>query len=389
MPLPPFAASAAFTIGIELELQVVGTYEYDLVNGASDLLREARTRGLVGEIKPEITGGMIEVSTGICDDCGSALEQLRELRGRLLAAARRLDLGLCGGGTHPFQHWHERRIVDAPRFRQLTDLYGYLMKQFTVFGQHIHLGCPDADGALRLLHSLGRYIPHFIALAACSPFVQGADTGYQSARLNSVTAFPLAGRAPFVLSWREFESYFEKMTRTGVVAGMKDFYWDIRPKPEYGTIELRVMDTPLTIDKAAALGGYLQALARYLSVERPFAPREDDYLVYSFNRFQASRFGLHGMIVDPQSGEQRPLRDDLIATLARVEGHAADARAEDACRALLRFAHHGESDADWLRAQYARERSLAEVVRLQCERWERDRPGLTRAAGAADAPARG
>jgi carboxylate-amine ligase len=151
---------------------------------------------------------------------------------------------------------------------------------------------------------------------------------------------------------------------------MKDFYWDIRPKPEFGTIELRVMDTPLTIHKAAALAGYLQALARYISIEKPFEPREDDYLVYTFNRFQASRFGLHGLIVDPQTGEQKPLRDDLIATLARVEGHAADARAEEACTALLRFVSKGESDADWLRAQFAQEKSLAEVVRLQCERWQ-------------------
>jgi carboxylate-amine ligase len=387
MALPAFARSAAFTIGIELELQVVGTYEYDLVNGAADLLREVRTKGLAGEIKPEITGSMIEVSTGVCDDCGSALEQLRELRARLLAAARKLNLGLCGGGTHPFQVWHERRIVDAPRFRQLTDLYGYLMKQFTVFGQHIHLGCADADGALRLLHSLGRYVPHFIALAACSPFVQGADTGFQSARLNSVTAFPLAGRAPCLLTWREFEAYFEKMTRTGVVAGMKDFYWDIRPKPEYGTIELRVMDTPLTLDKAAALGGYLQALARHLEIDRPFAPREDDYLVYSFNRFQASRFGLRGSIVDPHSGEQRSLRDDLIATLARVEAHAVDARADQACLALLRWVHRADSDADWLRHRHAREGSLSEVVRQQCEVWAGDCPTLAPEAMTSEARA--
>jgi len=369
MALPPFAPSDAFSIGIELELQIVGTYEYDLTNGATDLLREVNTRGLAGEIKPEITGGMIEMSTGVCGDCVTALDQLREIRGRLLTAAGRLDLGLCGGGTHPFQHWHERRIVDAPRFRRLTDLYGYLMKQFTVFGQHIHLGLPDADSALRMLHSLGRYIPHFIALSACSPYVQGADTGFHSARLNSVSAFPLSGRAPFVLTWREFEAYFEKMMRTGVVESMKDFYWDIRPKPEFGTIELRVMDTPLTIDKAAALAGYLQALARYISIEKPFEPHEDDYLVYTFNKFQASRFGLQGMLVDPKTGEQRPLREDLIATLARVEAHATDARADAACRALMRFVSRGESDADWLRGVLARERHLSEVVRLQCERW--------------------
>jgi carboxylate-amine ligase len=374
MSLPPFARSDAFTIGIELELQIVGSYELDLANGAADLLREVRTRGLAGEVKPEITGGMIELSTGICTDCGQALEQLREIRARLLAGARKLDLMLCGGGTHPFQQWHERRIVDAPRFRQLTDLYGYLMKQFTVFGQHVHLGCPDADSALLMLHSLGRYIPHFIALSACSPYVQGADTGFHSARLNSVFAFPLSGRAPFTLSWREFEAYFDKLAGTGIVASMKDFYWDIRPKPEFGTIELRVMDTPLTIERAAAIAGYLQALARWIATQKPFVPSEDDYLVYTYNRFQASRFGLHGSFVDPQTREQRPLKEDLIASLARVEAHATDARADDACHALLRWVHAGASDADWLRSIHAQERSLAEVVRRQCERWAGDGP---------------
>jgi carboxylate-amine ligase len=367
-----FRHSEPFTIGVELELQIVGSYEYDLANGATDLLREVKTKGIAGEIKPEITGGMIELSTGVCGDSGSAMEQLTDIRERLLAAARRLDLQLCGGGTHPFQHWHERRIVDAPRFRQLTDLYGYLMKQFTVFGQHVHVGCPDPDAALWLLHSLGRYIPHFIALSAASPYVQGADTGFHSARLNSVFAFPLSGRAPFHLSWREFEGYFERMRATGIVQSMKDFYWDIRPKPEFGTIELRVMDTPLTVNKAAALAGYLQALSRYLVKEAPRhgdGPREDDYLVYNFNRFQASRFGLGGMLVDPRSGEQLSLRDDLIATLARIESHAIDAHAEDACRQLLRLVHAGETDADWLRGIYAREESFAEVVRQQCERW--------------------
>lgn len=366
----PFQSSQAFTLGVELELQIVGTYEFDLANGANDLLREVRTQGMAGEIKPEITAGMIELSTGICGDCGQALDQLEDIRGRLLAAARRLDLGLCGGGTHPFQHWHERRIVDAPRFRQLTDLYGYLMKQFTVFGQHVHLGCPDPDRALWLLHALSRYIPHFIALSAASPYVQGADTGFHSARLNSVFAFPLSGRAPFTLSWREFEHYFERMRATGIVASMKDFYWDIRPKPEFGTIELRVMDTPLTIGKAAALAGYLQALARWLVHEAPRTePHEDDYLVYTFNRFQASRFGLHGTLVDPRSGEQLLLRDDLIATLAKIESHAIDAHADAACHELLRFVQRGQSDADWLRGIYAPEESFAEVVRRQCERW--------------------
>jgi hypothetical protein len=104
---------------------------------------------------------------------------------------------------------------------------------------------PDADAALLMLHRMSRYIPHFIALSASSPYVQGQDTAFDSARLNSVFAFPLSGRAPMALTWDDFTTYFNKMTRTGVVKSMKDFYWDIRPKPEFGTIEIRVFDTPL------------------------------------------------------------------------------------------------------------------------------------------------
>jgi carboxylate-amine ligase len=120
----------------------------------------------------------------------------------------------------------------------------------------VHIGCPGADLTLYLLHGISRYVPHFIALSASSPFVQGGDTGFQSARLNSVFAFPLSGRAPFVETWAAFEVFFEKMTATGAVKSMKDFYWDIRPKQEYGTIEVRVMDAPLTVRRAAQIAAY-------------------------------------------------------------------------------------------------------------------------------------
>ncbi|MEY2653783.1 MAG: hypothetical protein RLZZ524_811, partial [Pseudomonadota bacterium] len=295
MRLEPFARSRSLTLGVELELQIVNTHDYDLAPSAGDLLRlvDRLKHRLPGSIVPEMTDSMIELSTGICVDHADALSQLGQLRDALVSCADQLNLGLSGGGTHPFQDWSQRRIFDKPRFQELSQLYGYLSKQFTIFGQHVHIGCPGPDQALVLLHGLSRFIPHLIALSASSPYVQGTDTGFDSARLNSVFAFPMSGRAPFVTSWDDFQVYFEKMTRTGVVRSMKDFYWDIRPKPEYGTIEVRVLDTPLTIEKAAALAGLVQCLARWITLQQPFgAPQEDDYLAYTFNRFQACRFGL-------------------------------------------------------------------------------------------------
>jgi carboxylate-amine ligase len=371
MALEDFAPSQPFTLGVELELQIVNSHDYDLTSGAADLLRLIGQRRLAADVKPEITSSMIELSTGVCDGHAMVVEQLREVRDALVECAGQLNLHLCGGGTHPFQDWSRRRIFDTPRFKQVSELYGYLSKQFTVFGQHVHIGCPSPDQALWLLHAMSRFVPHVIALSASSPYVQGYDTGFHSARLNSVFAFPLSGRAPFLLDWQGFTGFFDKMSHTGVVTSMKDFYWDIRPKPEFGTIEVRVMDTPLTVERAAAIAVYLQCVARWLVQERPFEPQEDDYLVYTYNRFQACRFGLDGMVVDPLTAEHRPLRDLVRETIHRIGAHAVDLRAGDGLHHLLDMLRDPlGSDAVWLRDVQQREQFLPEVVRQQCVRFE-------------------
>lgn len=372
MTLKPFASSRALSLGVELEVQIVNTHDYDLSPVADDLMRLMKGRRIPGIVSPEITSSMIELSTGVCEGHAQVLSELGETRDALVQCARRLDVMLCGGGTHPFQDWSRQRISNTPRFHQLSDLYGYLSKQFTIFGQHVHIGCPGPDQALVLLHGLSRFIPHLIALSASSPFVQGNDTGFDSARLNSVFAFPLSGRAPFVQRWDEFEIFFAKMMRTGVVSSMKDFYWDIRPKPEFGTVEVRVLDTPMTIEKAAALAGYIQCLARWLRVEHPFALSEDDYLPYTFNRFQACRFGLEGTFVNPASGEHSVLRDEILASFDLLEVHAMELRAEDAIALLRREVTGGGNDACWQRQVQAREQLLPEVVRQQAMRWQGD-----------------
>ena len=367
--LQAFGASEALTIGVELELQLVNTHDYDLAHYADDMLRLLARRDLPGSAVPEMTAGMIEVSTGVCRTAGEALAQLTQIRNALVHSADKLNIAVVGGGTHPYQQWHQQRIYDKPRFHQLSQLYGYLSKQFTIFGQHVHVGCPDADSALYTLHCLSRYIPHFIALAASSPFVQGQDTAFDSARLNSVFAFPLSGRAPCVLTWEQFGAYFDKMTRTGVVKSMKDFYWDIRPKPEYGTIEVRVFDTPLTIERAAALAGLVQSLAAWFQGERPFTPVEDDYLVYSYNRFQACRFGLDAVYVDPVSGQHQPLREHLLATMERLRPFAESCQAADALALLRQEVQDNRNDARWLRELHAREQLLGEVIRQAARRF--------------------
>jgi carboxylate-amine ligase len=361
--LEPFQKSEALSLGVELELQLVNTHDYDLAPYAEDMLRLMDKIPLPGSVVPEMTSSMIEISTGVCQSSSEVLGQLTQIRDALVKCADKLNIAVVGGGTHPFQQWHERRIYDKPRFRELSELYGYLSKQFTIFGQHVHVGCPDADTALLTLHRMSRYIPHFIALSASSPYVQGQDTAFDSARLNSVFAFPLSGRAPMALTWDEFTVYFEKMTRTGVVRSMKDFYWDIRPKPEFGTIEIRVFDTPLTIGRAAALSGYVQSLASWFMNDQPFTPTEDDYLVYTYNRFQACRFGLEAVYVDPATGEHMALRDHILMTMDKIGSHARALGASSGIHLLRSSVELSNNDARWLRELQAKENLLAEVIR--------------------------
>ena len=360
--LGEFALSQALSLGVELELQLLSTHHYDMTPYAPDMLALLKNAKVPGSIVPEVTASMIEISTGICQDAQDAYEQLSVTRDALVKAADRLNITLAGGGTHPFQQWHQQRIYDKPRFKEMTALYGYLTKQFTIFGQHVHVGCPSADDALMMLHRLSRYIPHFIALSASSPFVQGQDTAFDSARLNSVFAFPLSGRAPFALHWEDFERYFDKMAATGVIHSMKDFYWDIRPKPEFGTVEVRVFDTPLSIDRAAQLAAYVQALGAWFLSEQPFEPSEDDYLVYTYNRFQACRFGLDGTYVDPVSSEQHSLREHIALTLQKISSYAP-ANGRSALQDLKQVLGPQGNDACWLRERYAKVQQLPEVVR--------------------------
>jgi carboxylate-amine ligase len=167
------------------------------------------------------------------------------------------------------------------------------------------------------------------------------------------------------------------MERTGVVKSMKDFYWDIRPKPEYGTIELRVCDTPLTVDRAAALACYLQALCRSLLAGSEPAPAESDYLVYNYNRFQACRFGLDGTIVHPRTYEALPLREDILTTLRKIGDHA------EACGATAAVDHlyetiKGGSDASLLRREFEQSGSAEGMVNAAIRAFRRGGSGPAR-----------
>ena len=374
MEILPFTSSTPYTLGIELELQLLNRRNYNLATDAVDLLNWIEPKDLKKQIKLEITQGMIELNSGIHTRVDHLLEELKDLRAALIKVAHHLNIDVAGGGAHPFQRWSEQRITPSERFHDVHKKYGYLAKTFTVFGQHIHIGVANGDDAIYLAHCFARFVPHFIALSAASPFYQGVDTAFDSSRSNVVRAFPLAGTLPLVRSWSEFETYYAHLQKLGIVTSMKDFYWDIRPKPEYGTVEIRVCDTPLALEHAALLGCYAQLMARWLLTERPLVIDDDFYLLYQYNRFEASRYGLDGEIAihesDTTSTEARQtIYGDVLARLHDLKRYAQCETEKMALMRLRHMAYERVNDAVWLRETFKQRGSLNDVMRLSSDLW--------------------
>lgn len=286
MPLADFHRSDPFTLGIELELQVVNPPGYDLSQDASTLIADVQHELTVGEAKHDITESMLEIATGVCRDISHAQIQLSAIQQAVQRAALRHHLQICGGGSHPFHAWQRQQISDNPRYVKTVEHFGYLAQQATVFGQHVHVGCQSGDDAIYLLHGLSRFVPHFIALNAASPWFDSTDSRFACSRLNRFSSYPDNGPMPWVADWQGFRRLFRQLSYTSMIDSMKDLHWDIRPSPQFGTVEVRVMDTPLTLAQAIHIAGFIQTLACWLLTERPFKHQPDDYLLYPFNRYQ-------------------------------------------------------------------------------------------------------
>lgn len=379
MNILPFASSIPFSLGIKLELQLLAHDDYTLATNAHELPARIASHHCQDQIKPEVELGMVEIKSGVHARADYLMEELKELRNALITSAQHTNVHVAGGGAHPFQCLSDQRNPPHLRCKDVHEKYGCLAKTCTVFGQHIHVGVANGDDALYLTHGFARFVPHFIALSAASPFYKGMDTSFDSSRSNVVGTFPLAGTVPLVTRWRDFESCYHELRQIGIIRSMKDFYWDVRPKPEYGTVEIRVCDTPLTLGHAGLLACYAQLMARWLLAERPFVIDDNFYSLYQSNRFEASRHGLNGEIAIPGKDETTPasrqsIFSSVVDCLNNLRRYAANEVDLLFLRRLRHIAHEKLNDAFRLRNAFKQRGSLNDVMQLSSRLWMTQTP---------------
>lgn len=305
-----FSVSDPLTVGLELELQIVDPITGQLSPSGQTLWEQLDTTPQGKQYALEATQATIELNSSVHRDAESLREEVHARVAQLQDVAWAQGLAVRGGGTHVAQFWNERVLSPTPRAQVLDQRFGFLPKRFSTYGMHVHVGMPDGETALRVANVLQAHTPLLIALAAASPFLQHGDSGFASCRALEPLVYPHGGPMPYLLDWAHFESLAEEFYATGIAESLKDIYWDVRPKPEFGTVEVRVFDTPLTVDKAVNLAAWTRALAGLALHGQLQLPQPRRYVTEGkVSRFLACRDGLKARVFDPVRGQWLIARD--------------------------------------------------------------------------------
>jgi glutamate---cysteine ligase / carboxylate-amine ligase len=315
----------AFTIGVEEELMLLDPETLDLAQRIETILTDVPPE-FDGQVKPELMQSFLEVATKPHPNLVSAGEELRALRRSLTEVAEAQGLLVAAAGTHPFARWEDQLIVDAERYHHLVEELQYVVRQFLIFGTHVHVGIEGADRAIFVADGIRRSLPLMLALSTNSPFLRGQRTGMLSSRIPVYRALPRAGIPPHFGSWNAYSSRVEGMVNAGAIKDYTFLWWDVRPHPNLGTVEVRVFDQQTRVDLTIALAALTVSMAHQLSALYEEGGELTDYPteLVDDNKVRAAVQGMDGVLLDFWAGKQVPAEEFAEGLLETLRPHAEE-----------------------------------------------------------------
>jgi glutamate---cysteine ligase / carboxylate-amine ligase len=359
--MEPKFSGPSFTIGIEEELMILDAETLELANAIEAVLEE---HGEGDDVKPELLESVLEIATTPQPDTRAAGRQLRELRRSVIEAAGRRELCIGSAGTHPFAMWEDQRVSSRPRYRELIAALRFVARQEIIFGLHVHVGLDDPDKAIHVVNGMRVHVPVLMALAANSPYWRADDTGFASTRMPIFRAFPRVGIPPFYENWDDFVRRIGFMVDSAVIEDYTYLWYDVRPHPNFGTIEVRAMDAQTRVEHTLALAALIQAMVKELS-EHYEAGRQlarYPYEMLDENKWLAARHGMEGELVDLPERRRVPAKELVKRLYDRLREHAQDLGSAGELEAIHDILQHGNG-AQRQRVVYEANRDYAEVMR--------------------------
>ncbi|MGE3317817.1 MAG: YbdK family carboxylate-amine ligase [Candidatus Berkiella sp.] len=364
-----FQQNTELTLGVEIELQLIDKKSLNLSSKGEELLKLS---ALNQKIKQEFYLSTVEVTTNICRSVQETEADLRQSLLYIQDLGTELDLRFATTGCHPFARYADCIISPTDRYYELIDRNQWLTRRMTVYGLHVHLGMKSGDDCIRFNNFFMHLLPHLLALSSSSPFWQGDDTGLASCRPTTYEALPTAGQPYCVKNWREFENIYFTLKKCEAIKSLRDLWWDIRPSPAYGTLEIRVCDGLATLEETLAIVAFIHGLALWfrdngdwidqVQLPAPWISRE--------NKWRVIRYGLDAEIITSSTGTLKPIRQDITDWIQKISGHIISLGYEKYTLSLIKILNMGTSSQRQRRVLQDTN-SLKEVVLHNIHEFER------------------
>jgi carboxylate-amine ligase len=310
-----FKTSKPFTLGVEIELQIIDRQSLNLVSRSPEILGMVPDN-LKERIKPEFIQSMLEVNTEVCNDMHEVKQSLAQLIRKAEEFAHKNNCILFAASLHPFARHNGQKLFAHPRYTRIMDDLQLVGRRFITQGLHVHVGMRDRDTTIRVCDSIRLFLPILLALTCSSPYYEGIDTGLHSYRAKLFEALPLAGMPDQLESWEKYLEMVRLLTNTGIITGVRDLWWDVRPHPDFGTIEIRICDLPSTFNEILAIVALIQGLvAEMAESDKHLNPNMQ---VLKSNKWQAARYGLAGTFVYPLLQKKISMQEAAGEIFAKV-----------------------------------------------------------------------
>ena len=353
----------SYTLGIEEELMIVDAETFELTNSIEGLLAALAEIPSDGEVKPELMESVCEIATTPCENIQEAGRQLRGLRRTVQQVAHQRGLAIGSAGTHPFSMWEDQRIVSRPRYRDLIAGLQFVARQELIFGIHVHVGVDDPDKAIHVTNGMRVHLPLLLALSANSPFWRADQTGLDSTRTPIFRAFPRVGIPPRYDDFEDWSKRIEFMTQSKVIRDYTYLWYDVRPHPNFGTVEIRVMDSQTRVEHTLGLAAMVQAMVKELAehFDAGKTLSRYPYEMLDENKWLAARHGIDGTLVDLPSTDRVSVPDLTRRLIERLNPHADDLGCCDELECVEDILEDGNG-ASRQAVVYAANHDLREVV---------------------------
>jgi glutamate---cysteine ligase / carboxylate-amine ligase len=369
-----FGKGEPYTLGVEEEYMLLDGETLDLVQHVEAVLAATEGHELEEQVNPELMQSVLEIATPVCQTPADVDAELRKLRGYVTGLAADRGMRVGSAGTHPFSLFERQRITARDRYRHLVDQLQYVARRELIFGLHIHVAVDDPERAIKIVNGLLAHLSSLLALSASSPFWRGELTGLASSRQMVFAAFPRSGPPPRFRDYADYAEVVGQLEKTGCIADYTHIWWDIRPHPRLGTVEIRICDAVTLVEDAVALAAFCQALVKLYSERDAVGAEIPSYhrILTTENKWLAARYGLEAPVMDLATGRRNriPVAQLVRRTLKEIAPHARELGSEEELEGIREILARGNS-SDRQRRIWNANHDLAEVVREIADATER------------------